>query len=182
MSSVICPHCGREIHIRFFTPKKLTCPTCDVVFTAEYNDENGNSHPGGIEGFKVTHPNLTKAADITFKVGVGVLFFIGFKNLLEDKINELAMPPEASSESEHTVLSCEESSETSNYFSKSDEPLSYGTKDVPVEGCKVKLPPNKHPSQQKRETAAANGYDDLGENETWRVPTSRTIKVTAQDT
>lgn len=182
MSSVICPHCGNEIPVRFFTPKKLTCPACDSVFAAEYNDENGDPHPGGIEGFKVVHPKLTKAADITVKIGFGVLLVIGFKGLLEDKINEITDPLETLSESGDDTPSCGQTSEVSDsLYSSDDEPLSYETKDVPVEGCKVRLPPNRHPSQQKRETAAANGYDDLGENETWRVPTSRTIKVAAQD-
>lgn len=181
MSSVICPHCRNEIHVRFFTPKKLTCPTCHAVFIAEYNDENGDPHPGGIEGFKAIHPKLTKTASVGVKVGFGVLLVIGFKGLIEDKINELTDPLETSSESGCDTSSCGRASELSDSLSQSDdEPLSYNTKDVTVEGCKVRLPPNRHPSQQKRETAAANGYD-LKENETWRVSTSRTLKVSVKD-
>lgn len=181
METLICPNCGNEIHIRFFTPKEITCKECKESFAAEYEDENGEIHPGGIEGFKAVHPKITKAATITAEVGIMALAAIGIGMAVKDKFDELTAAPETSPLQNSDAVDQIPPQENATDSSIPDESSEYETKTIPVSGGLVNLPLGRHPSLEKREQAAENGYPDLGENQTWRVDHARNIKVYTED-
>lgn len=72
---------------------------------------------------------------------------------------------------------CETSVESSSSETSDDSE----TKNISVKGGIVNLPAGWHASQEKRDEAEANGYSNLGENQTWKVNYSRNIKVTSGD-
>lgn len=181
MEIVTCPNCGNEIHVRFFAPKSITCRKCRQSFVAEYEDENGELHPGGLEGFKAIHPKITKAATTTAKAAVLVLTAVGIGMVIKDELDKLTAPPEISSSHNSGTDTNDQSFEPIDNSLSSEEPPNYETKTISVTGGLVNLPYGKHPSQEKRDTAAANGYPNLGESQTWRVNHDRNIKVSAED-
>lgn len=181
MKTVICPNCGNEIHIRFLTPKEITCKKCKESFAAEYEDENGEIHPGGIEGFIAVHPKITKAATTTVEVGIMVLAAIGIGVAVKDKFDELTATPEALPSQNPDAADQISPQENATDSLMPDESSEYETKTIPVSGGLVNLPFGRHPSLEKREQAAENGYLDLGENQTWRVDHARNIKVYTED-
>ena len=177
METVVCPSCGNEIRIRFFTPKEITCKKCQKHFIAEYEDENGELHPGGIEGFKAIHPKITKAATTASEVGILVLTATGIVMLIKDKFDAATGASEIPSSQNSDASDQIQPQETVDDIPTLDAPSEYETKTIPVSGAVVNLPFGRHPSREKREQAAENGYYNLGENQTWRVNHDRNIKV-----
>ena len=181
METVVCPNCGNEIHIRFFTPKSIACDKCKEDFVAEYEDEDGNIHQGGWDGFKVVHPKIAKAIAIAGGTAIGTLVIFGLNEVINDKVNELVGTSTSSMDSTPYADEINQGCISDTILNSQDAPTDYNEETIPVVGCKVRLSGNRRASQQKREEAAANGYPDLGEHETWRVPSNRTIKTPVKE-
>lgn len=179
----ICPNCGYKNTIRFFTPKTICCKKCKTTFTVEYEDENGEVHPGGFEGFKAVHPKITKAMKISGYVCVGAAVLFGIHGIVEEEIDKLTAGqgiseiPDFDGDDFHQTNVSSPNSNTE----VPEECTSYETKVIPVNGCVVNLSSGRHASKEKRDSAAANGYDNLGESQTWRVNHDRNIKVPIED-
>ena len=181
MAMLVCPNCGNEIELKFFTPKTIKCSKCKNAFTAEYEDADGNLHPGGWEGFEVVHPKAAKAVKICGETVLGAVIVYGFTRFVSDKFDELTASAETSSTPDTSSATVSQNCETSVESSSSETSDDSETKNISVKGGIVNLPAGWHASQEKRDEAEANGYSNLGENQTWKVNYSRNIKVTSGD-
>lgn len=63
-----------------------------------------------------------------------------------------------------------------------NDSILYTEKIIPTNACIVNLGKNRRPSREKRETAAANGFDNLGPNQTWRVKNNHCVKTPVDET
>ena len=93
MATLVCPNCGNEITLKVFTPKSVKCSKCKNTFTAEYEDTEGNLHPGGLEGFEVVHPKVVKAAKICGRAMLVTVTVLVLADLIKDKVDELSASP-----------------------------------------------------------------------------------------
>lgn len=181
MTTLVCPNCGNEITLKVFTPKSVKCSKCKNTFTAEYEDSEGNLHPGGWEGFEAVHPKAAKTLKICGVTIILTGLAYGLTELVKDKLDELTESTETSSISDTNSDAASQNCETSVESSSSETSDDSETKNISVRGGIVNLPAGRHASQEKRDEAEANGYGNLGENQTWKVNYSRNIKVTSED-
>lgn len=199
MATLVCPNCGNEITLKISTPKSVKCSKCKNTFTAEYEDAEGNLHPGGWEGFEVVHPKVARAAKICGEAALVTITVLGLADLIKDKVDELSASPETSStldmtsntasqdckttvdssspgaSSENSLTS--EASETSNEPRKyaPRDPDNYDTIQKDLDLIIVNMT-NRHASPEKRKAAAEMNLN-LDENQTFRNPHKQGYQV-----
>ena len=199
MPVIECPNCGKRISIPETKPTEITCSDCEQVIKLRYSNHD-NSDDSSEESVK---PPLLRRmwnsfgnacmkvcewADDHPKTAAAIVvvtgFIIDFLRDCNDAAKERTISSQRTSDTEPNNSSysstMDDNSMSEDSFCSSD-PTNYETRTVPVRGTRVHLSGNRHPSAQKRADAAENGYPDLGENETWRVPSSRGIKVPSKD-
>ncbi len=196
MTTLVCPNCGNEITLKVFTPKSVKCSKCKNTFTAEYEDSEGNLHPGGWEGFEVVHPKVAKAAKIGGEAVLVTVAVLGLADFIKDKFDELSASPETSStldmtsntasqDCEMTVesSSLDTSSENSLASEVSNEPRKYAPRDPDNYdtiqkdlGLIIVNMTNRHASPEKRKAADEMNLN-LGENQTFRDPHKQGYQV-----
>lgn len=195
MATLVCPNCGNEITLKVFTPKSVKCSKCKNTFTAEYEDTEGNLHPGGWEGFEVVHPKVAKAAKICGRAMLVTVTVLALADLIKDKVDELSASPETSptldTTSNTTSQDCETtvdsspgaSSENSLASETSNEPRKYAPRDPDnydtiqkdLDLIIVNMT-NRHASPEKRKAAAEMNLN-LDENQTFRNPHKQGYQV-----
>ena len=195
MATLVCPNCGNEITLKVFTPKSVTCSKCKSTFTAEYEDADGNLHPGGWEGFEVVHPKVAKAAKICGGAVLVTITVLGLADSIKDKFDELSASPETSPTLDTTSQDCEttvdssspgtssENSLTSEASETSNEPRKYAPRDPDnydtiqkdLDLIIVNMT-NRHASPEKKKPAAEMNLN-LDENQTFRNPHKQGYQV-----
>lgn len=199
MLVIECPKCGKRISIPETKPTEITCSDCEQVIKLRYSnhDKSDDSSEESVKppllrrmlnsigsacmkvcAWADDHPKT--AAAIVVATG----FIIDFLRDCNDAAKEHTISSQRTSDTESTSSSYSSTVDddlASEDSSCSSDSENYETRTVPVRGTRVQLSGNRHPSAQKRADAAENGYPDLGENETWRVPSSRDIKVPSKD-
>jgi DNA-directed RNA polymerase subunit RPC12/RpoP len=196
MATLVCPNCGNEITLKVFTPKSVKCSKCKNTFTAEYEDTEGNLHPGGWEGFEVVHPKVVKAAKICGRAMLVTVTVLVLADLIKDKVDELSASPETSPTldmtSNTTSQDCETtadssspgaSSENSLASETSNEPRKYAPRDPDnydtiqkdLDLIIVNMT-NRHASPEKRKAADELNIN-LDENQTFRNPHKQSYQV-----
>lgn len=196
MATLVCPNCGNEITLKVFTPKSVKCSKCKNTFTAEYEDTEGNLHPGGWEGFEVVHPKVAKAAKICGRAMLVTVTVLLLADLIKDKVDELSASPETSPTldmtSNTTSQDCETtadssspgaSSENSLASETSNEPRKYAPRDPDnydtiqkdLDLIIVNMT-NRHASPEKRKAADELNIN-LDENQTFRNPHKQSYQV-----
>lgn len=107
MQLVICPNCGNQIKVHGFAPAKVKCKNCKASFDVEYEDENGTIYPGGLKGFPLRHPKLTKAlgwtAIIAILAGLVALFIKFESDNHTTSENELSATENSPEQSPDTI-------------------------------------------------------------------------------
>ena len=189
--TIICPGCGHKLAIPDANPSAVKCKNCKTTFIIEYTDPPSISdiaYPPKIrlQKFKEAHP--TAISWIKTGLGVAILAVIagfGIKGILKDFLeNPSPVPPFSSEENKSNNAIHESFSEEGSCTEtpqESPDNVHYEEQNRPVRGCLVNLSGNKHPSREKVESAAANGYPNMGPNQTWRVPTTHKVKVVVVD-
>lgn len=199
MATLVCPNCGNEITLKVFTPKSVKCSKCKNTFTAEYEDTEGNLHPGGWEGFEVVYPKVVKAAKICGRAMLVTVTVLVLADFIKDKVDELSASPETSPTldmtSNTTSQDCEttadssspgassenslasEASETSNEPRKyaPRDPDNYDTIQKDLDLIIVNMT-NRHASPEKRKAADELNIN-LDENQTFRNPHKQSYQV-----
>lgn len=175
--TVICPNCGKKLHVPAEKPTNGKCGSCGVSFTAEYADDGSITVSVKSEKtFWEKHPRFTKG----LKAVLGVGFFAGLTWLaVKPKVDELIDTTADIQDAPSTPILPDEASmqNETDSVEEPQEDTNYEEREIPVSGGVVKLSGNRRPSQKKRETAAENGYPNLAPDEIWRVSSTRVIET-----
>lgn len=177
--TVTCPNCGSEIPVPNRKKKSIKCHKCDMAgleFGLEYFDEKDNPK----QSFSEKHPQIIKVGCLVF-TGACIAFDWWMKNrelFIDEPSSDSSHPqiPETTSSGKNI-----QAPETTTEDQPNDSIL-YTEKIIPTNACIVNLGENRHPSREKRETAAANGFDNLGPNQTWRVKNNHCVKTPVDQT
>lgn len=187
--TLTCPGCEHKLAIPDTNPSAVRCKNCKTTFCIEYTEPpviSNIKYPPKVKlrKFKESHPTAVGRAKTGLKIGIlAVVVCFGAKGFLENFLeNPSTIPKLKSEESELSDAIEEPSSEYADTLQESSDTVKYEEKNVPVVGCIVNMSGNRHPSREKVETAAANGYPNMGPHQTWRVPTNRKVKVVVVDT